>query len=159
MKKQQTNPTPQNNPNPTDKLPEPLKTNFKQYTFKCSPTIYQLKAAAALKLWKDRGYRDITFDEPMPYGGKSVYVKVLVRKEDNTMIGVECASTLRLRRLSARIELLRACLPQDSYIIAVFPETTGDCVTKATNFADEVWLTGKNGTVNQMIFSTVFHRK
>jgi hypothetical protein len=158
MKKEQTN-SPSQEVNPIDKLPEPLKTNFKQYAFKCSSAIYQLKAAAALKLWKDRGYRDITFDEPMPYGGKSVFVKVLIRKEDNTMIGVECATTLRLQRLSARIALLRACLPPDSYVIAVFPETAGDGVTKATNFADEVWITGKDDTVTQMMFSTFFHKE
>ncbi len=146
MKKQETTQPPKT-PNPADKLPEPLKTNFKQYAFNCSPAIYQLKAAAALKLWKDRGYRDITFDEPMPCGGKSVFVKVLVRKEDNTMIGVECASTLRLQRLTARIALLRACLPPDSYIIIVFPETAGDRITKATDIVDEVWVTGKDGTV------------
>jgi hypothetical protein len=92
----------------------------------------------------------------MPYGGKSVYVKVLVRKEDNTMIAVECATNLRLRRLSARIGLLRACLPPDSYLIAVFPETACDRVTKVTDFADEVWVTGKEGTVTQMMFRSAF---
>lgn len=44
------------------------------------------------------------------------------------------------------------CLPKDSYIVAVFPETSSGKGDKAVNLADEVWLTGKNGKVNQIIF-------
>jgi hypothetical protein len=46
------------------------------------------------------------------------------------------------------------CLPKDSYIVAVFPETASKKADKAVNMADEVWVTGKNGKINQMIFHT-----
>jgi hypothetical protein len=37
-------------------------------------------------------------------------------------------------------------------IIAVFPEAVEKQAEKATKIADEVWVTGKNGTVTQMMF-------
>ena len=158
LKKEQTNPPSQNYTNQADKLPESLKTNFERYAFKSAPVINQLKVAAALKLWNDRDYRDITFDEPMTCSGKTVFVKVLVRKADGVMVGVECASTVRLGWLRRRVAELRGCLLSDSYIIAVFPETAGEKTEKVVKLADEVWVTGKNGTVAQMMFMSVFHK-
>ncbi len=160
MKKEQTSPPSQKDTkNPADKLPEPLRTNFERYAFKSSAVINQLKVAAALKLWRDRGYRDITFDEPMTCSGRTVFVKVLARNADGVVVGIECASTVRLECLRKRIELLQACLPPDSYLIVVFPETAGERAQKAAKFADEVWVTGKNGTVTQMMFISTFHKK
>ncbi len=150
-------PPSQNHTNPADNLPEGLRTNFERYAFKSSAAINQLKAAAALKLWRDRGYRDITFDEPMTCSGKTIFVKVLARNAD-VVVGVECASIVRLGRLCGRIARLRGCLPANSYIIAVFPEAVGERLNKATKLVDEVWVTGKSGTVEQMMFMSVFHK-
>ncbi len=90
MKKEQTN------FNLTEKLPEELKTNY-EANRKSSPTIEALKVAAALKLWNDRSYRNIQFEAPIAYGGKTVFVKVLAKHADDTVVGVECASTFRLK--------------------------------------------------------------
>lgn len=134
------------------KLPEELKTIYKKNQ-KGSPIIESLKVAAALKLWNDRGYQDIQFETPITYGGKTVFVKVLAKHADGTVVGVECASTIRLEQIRKKITVLQSCLPPDTYIITVFPETLEKQAEKATRFADEVWVTGKNGTINQMMFS------
>lgn len=156
MKKQQTNPPTQKNPNPTDKLPKELKAIYNG-TRKSSAAVETLKIAAALKLWKDRGYRKLGFGVESEDNGKSFYIDVLA-KDDRGMVGVECACSLNLGRLRRRIEQLRGCLTPDSYIIAVFPETVGERVKKALRLVDEVWVTGKNGTVESMMFMTVFHK-
>ena len=92
------------------------------------------------------------------FGGKTVFVKVLAKNADGLVVGIECASTVRLECLRKRIELLQACLPPDSYLIVVFPETAGEQAQKAAKFVDEVWVTGKNGKVEQMIFTSTFQR-
>jgi hypothetical protein len=46
--------------NITDKLPEELGANYRANR-KGSPIVERLKVAAALKLWGDRGYRDVRF--------------------------------------------------------------------------------------------------
>jgi hypothetical protein len=158
LNKQQTNPLQTKNTNPTDKLPEKLKTAYKK-TQKSSPIIESLKVAAALKLWNDRGYRDIQFEAPIAYGGKMVFVKVLAKHADGVLVGIECASTVRLEQLRKRITVLQGCLPPDTYIIAVFPETHEKQAKKATQYTDEVWVTGKNGTINQMMFSSYLGRE
>ena len=159
MKKEQTNlPSSKDTKNPADKLPEGLRTNFEEYAFKSSAVINQLKAAAALKLWNDRGYRDITFDEPMTCSGKTVFVKVLVRNAEGVVVGVECASEVRLGWLRRRVALLRGCLPPDSWLVLVFPSNVGERVKKAVRLVDEVWVTGKNGTAEQMMFMSVFRK-
>ncbi len=140
------------------KLPEELRASYK-INRKGSPVIELLKVAAALKLWNDRGYRDITFDEPMTCSGKTVFVKVLARNADGVVVGVECASTVQLVRLRGRVEQLRGCLPPNSYIIAVFPSNVGERVKKVTKLVDEVWVTGKSGTVEQMMFMSVFRKE
>ena len=140
------------------KLPEELRANYKMHARKGSAVIEHLKIAATLKLWNDRDYRDIKFDVPISCSGKTVFVKVLARNAEGVVVGVECASTVRLERLCERVEQLRGCLPPDSYIIAVFPEAVGERVKKATKLVDEVWVTGKNGTVEQMMFLSVFHK-
>jgi hypothetical protein len=43
-------------------------------------------------------------------------------------------------------------------IIIVFPENVGEQAEKAVELADEVWVTGKNGTVESMMFTSVFHK-
>ena len=159
MKKEQTNlPSCKDTKNPADNLPEELRTNYSRYACKGSAVINQLKAAAALKLWNDRGYRDIKFDVPMIFGGKTVFVKVLVRDAEGVVVGIECVSRLRLEWLRERVAQLRCCLPPNSWIIAVFPSNAGERVKKAAKLADEIWITGKNGTVEQMMFMSFFRK-
>lgn len=140
-----------------EKLPKELRANYK-ISRKSSPIIESLKVAAALKLWNDRGYRNIKFDEPMSLGEKRFFVKVLAKNAEGVMVGVECASAVKLGRLRERVALLRGCLPPNSWIIAVFPESVCEGVKKAAKLADEVWVTGKNGTVERMMFMSVFRK-
>ncbi len=154
MKKEQTNPN-----HPINKLPIELKTIYISHAHKSSLVVEGLKVAAALKLWNDRSYRDVRFDVPLVFGGKTVFVKVLAKNTDGLVVGIECASTVRLECLRKRIELLQACLPPDSYLIVVYPETAGEQAQKAAKLADEVWVTGKNGTVTQMMFTSTFHKE
>ncbi len=146
MKKEQTN------LNLTDKLPKELQETYNKTSRKNSPTIETLKVAAALKLWNDRGFTDIKFDAPIVFGKKTILVKVLAKHQEGTVFGVECASKVRLNWLKERLAVLQMCLPKDSYVVAVFPETASEKGDKVVNWADEVWLTDKNGKVNQMIF-------
>jgi hypothetical protein len=141
-----------------EKLPNELKTSYKTQTRKSSPVIEQLKIAAALKLWNDRGYRDVRFDVPLLFDGKTVFVKVLAKHADGVVVGVECASVVKLGWLRKRLAMLQACLPPDIYLIAVLPETAGEQVKIVTKFADEIWVTGKNGKVSQMMFTTSFNK-
>jgi hypothetical protein len=140
------------------KLPEQLKESYKA-SRKESPIIESLKIAAALKLWNNRGFRDIEFDVPKILSGKTVFVKVLAKNVEGRVFGIECASKVRPGWLRERLLALQFCLPQDSYIIAVFPESVGEKADKVVSLADEVWLTGKNGEINQMMFSTVLHKE
>ncbi len=140
------------------KLPAELKANY-MAARKSSPTIGALKVAAALKLWNDRGFTDIKFDVPIAFGGKTVFVKVLAKHSIGTVFGVECASKVRLSRLRVRLAVLQKCLPRDSYVVAVFPETAGESVDKVVELADEVWVTGKNGKIEQMMFGSVFRKE
>ena len=159
MKKEQTNlPSCKDTKNPAGNLPEELRTNYSRYACKGSAVINQLKAVAALKLWNDRGYRDITFDEPMTCSGKTIFVKVLVRNAEGVVVGVECASAVRLGWLRRRVAQLRGCLPPNCWIVAVFPASAGERAKKAVKLADEVWVTGKGGTVEQMMFMSVFRK-
>jgi hypothetical protein len=139
-------------------LPEELKANYIKQARKSSPAVEALKVAAALKLWNDRGYRDIQFDVPLTLGDKTVFVKVLAKNEDGLMVGIECAETIILAQLRKQIALLQGCLPPDSYIIAVYPEPADKQTTKAAQLVDEIWLTGKNGKITQMIFLSAFHK-
>ena len=159
MEREQTNlPSRKDTKNQADKLPEELRANYMRHTRKGSAVIEQLRVAAALKLWNARGYRDIKFDAPMPLDGKTVFVKVLAKNAEGVVVGVECASAVRLGRLRGRVELLRGCLPPNSWIIAVFPANVGERVKKAAKLVDEVWVIGKNGTVEQMMFMSVFRK-
>ncbi len=159
LKKEQTNPLPQKDTkNPADKLPEELRANYKSSERKGSAAIENLKVAAALKLWNDRGYRQLGFGVESDVDGKTVYVDVLAHDDARGMVGVECACSLNLGRLRRRIKQLRGCLTPDSYIIAVFPSKVGERVKKAIRLVDEVWVTGKNGTVEQMMFMSVFRK-
>jgi len=139
-------------------LPEELKTNYLMHTRKFSYIIEQLKVTAALRLWEKRGYRDVRFEVPLSCGGgKRVFVKVLARDAES-VVAVECASSIRLSWLRRRIAALRSCLPPDSYLIIIFPSNAGECADKAVELADEVWVTGKDNTqVEQMMFMSVFH--
>ncbi len=159
MKKEQTNPSPQKDTkNPADKLPEELRGNYNSSERKGSAVVENLKVAAALKLWVDRGYRQLGFGVESDVDGKTFYVHVLAHDDARGMVGVECACSLNLGRLRRRIEQLRGCLTPDSYLIAVFPEAVGEQVKKALRLVDEVWVTGKNGTVEQMMFISVFRK-
>jgi hypothetical protein len=141
----------------TEKLPNELRENYKK-SRKNSPAIESLKVAAAFKLWNDRGFRDIKFDVPIVYGRKTFFVKVLAKHPDGAVYGIDCASKVRLSWLRKRIETLQVCLPRDSYVVAVFPETAGESAEKVVESADEVWITGKNGKVEQMLFGSVFRK-
>jgi hypothetical protein len=156
MKKEQTNPPTQKDTNPTDKLPEELKAIYNG-TRKSSAAVESLKVAAALKLWVDRGYRQLGFGVESDVDGKTFYVDVLAH-DARGMVGVECACSLNMGRLRRQIEQLRGCLTPDSYIIAVFPSNVGERVKKAIRLVDEVWVTGKNGKVESMMFMSVFHK-
>ncbi len=145
MKKEQTN------PKIIQKLPEQLRESYKA-SRKESPIVEELKIAAALKLWNNRGFRDIEFDVPKILAGKTVFVKVLAKNVEGRVFGIECASKVNLRWLRERLLTLQMCLPQDSYLIAVFPETEDKKADPVVTLADEVWITDKNGKVNQMMF-------
>ena len=158
MEKEQTNlPSPKDTKNQADKLPEELRANYMRYTRKGSAVIEQLRVAAALKLWNARGYRDIRFDVPMPCSEKTFFIKVLAKNAD-VVVGVECASSLKLGLLRERVAQLRGCLPPNSWVIAVFPSNVGERVKKGAKLVDEVWVTGKNGTVEQMMFISFFRK-
>ncbi|XHH08341.1 MAG: hypothetical protein ACFCUE_12320 [Candidatus Bathyarchaeia archaeon] len=138
MKEEQTN---QPSNKGTKKLPEGAGINHK-IRRKNASIVKQLKIDAAFKLWKERGFRNITLNVPMTHNGKRVMVKVLARKKGTT-VGVECATTVRLERLRQKIATLRGCLPPNSYIIAVFPEIDGKTNEKVKKFVDEVWALGR----------------
>ncbi len=140
--------------NLTNKLPEELREKYKIYSHKNSAIIEQLKVAAVLKFWNDRGVRDIKFDVPIVFGNKTVFVKVLAKHAEGTVFGVECASEVKLGWLRKRLAVLQTCLPRDSYVVAVFPETASEKADEAVNMADEVWITGKKCTINQMMFNS-----
>ena len=137
------------------KLPEELRANYR-INRKGFAVIEQLRVAAALKLWNARGYRDIKFDVPMSLDGKTVFVKVLAKNAEGVVVGVECASAVRSGWLRERVALLRGCLPPNCWIVAVFPASAGERAKKAAKLVDEVWVIGKNGTVEQMMFMSVF---
>jgi hypothetical protein len=145
MNKKQTNPNVQ-----TPQLPQEIRAIYKPNK-KSSPAVESLKVAAALKLW-DRDFRDIRFDVPLVFGGKTIFVKVLAKHSDGTMFGVECASTVRLGWLRERFAVMQMCLPKDSYLVAVFPEAAYERSRRVIKLVDEVWVTGKNSKVNQMMF-------
>ncbi|XHH08276.1 MAG: hypothetical protein ACFCUE_11990 [Candidatus Bathyarchaeia archaeon] len=139
------------NNNLADKLPKELIKEHKN-SRTGFPVIEGLKMAAMLKLWCDRGFIDIKLNVPLSHEGKRFFVKVLAQNEEGKMFGVECASAISLGRLRFRVERLRACLPSDSYIIAVFPSTDGKKANKTVKFVNEVWVTGKDGTLNERMF-------
>jgi hypothetical protein len=132
------------------KLPEELKLIYK-CARKGSADMEALKVAAALKLWNDRGYRELGFEVPSDLSGKTFYVDVIAQ-DTRGFVGVECAPTVELERLRKRVALLRGSLPPDSHLVLVFPANAGEHVKKAVRLVDEVWVTGKNGTVEQMMF-------
>ena len=152
MKKEQPNPSLQ-----TDKLPEELKLTYK-CARKGSAVIEELKIAAALKLWNDRGYRELGFEVPSDLSGKTFYVDVLAQ-DDRGFVGVECTPNLNLERLRRQIQQLRHSLPPNSHTVIVFPENIGEQTKKAVKLADEVWVTGKNSTVEQMMFMSFFGKE
>ena len=125
---------------------------------KGSAVVESLKVAAALKLWNDRDYRDIRFEVPLIFGGKTVSIKVLAHDAEGGVVGVECASSVNLGWLGGRVGQLRRCLPSDSWLVVVFPSGVDEQVREVVELADEVWVTGKNGTVEQMMFMSFFHK-
>ena len=140
-------------------MPEELRANYKMRARKGSAVIEGLRVAAALKLWNDRDYRDIRFDVPMPLGGKTVFVKVLAHDAEGGVVGVECALSVNLGWLSGRVAQLRRCLPSGSWLVVVFPSGVDERVREVVELADEVWVTGKNGLVEQMMFMSFFHKE
>jgi len=142
----------------TSKLPKELRANY-QRNRKSSSIIECLKVVAALKLWENRGFRDVRFEVPLFFGGRSVFVKVLAREGDR-MVGVECCSRFDWGWLRGRVALLRGCLPVDSYLVVVFPSNAEKRANKAAYLADEVWVTGKgNRKVEQMMFISACHKE
>lgn len=89
---------------------------------------------------------------------KTFYVDVLAQ-DDRGFVGVECAPNLDLGRLRRQIKQLRHSLPPNSHTVIVFPASIGEQTKKAVKLADEVWVTGKNGTVEQIMFMTVFRKE
>ena len=140
-----------------EKLPKELRANYKT-SRKSSPIVEGLKVAAALKLWADRGYRDIGFEVPLIFGGKTVSIKVLARDVEGGVVGVECVLSVDLGWLGGRVAGLRCCLPSGSWLVVVFPSGVDERVREVVELADEVWVTGKNGTVEQMMFMSFFHK-
>ncbi len=101
-------------------LPEVLRANYVSSAHRCSVVVESLKVAAALKLYVDRGYRQLGFGVESDVGGKSFYVDVLAY-DANGLVGVECASSVHLGWLRWQVKQLRRYLPQNSHIILVFP--------------------------------------
>jgi hypothetical protein len=142
-----------------DKLPKELRANYESSAYKGSVAVECLKVAAALKLWDNRGYRDIKFEVPLTFKGKRLFIKVLAR-DMKGMVGVECAPDVRLEQLRRRVAQLRACLPPDSYLIIIFPSNAGEHADRAVKLAEEVWVTGKgNLKVARMMFTSIFGGK
>ncbi|MCL5876696.1 MAG: hypothetical protein M1540_02665 [Candidatus Bathyarchaeota archaeon] len=140
-----------------DRLPEDLRASYSDAR-KGSEVIESLKVAAALKLWVDRGYREMGFEVSSDLGGKTFYIDVLA-KDDERMVGVECDSGVDLGRLRRRVALLRRSLPEGSYLVVVFPFGVEERhVDEAVELADEVWVTGKDGKVERMMCTSVFHK-
>jgi hypothetical protein len=139
------------------KLPEELKLVYK-CARKGEAVVEALKVAAALKFWNDRGYRELGFEVPSDLGGKTFYVDVIAQ-DARGFVGVECAPTVEWERLRKRVALLRGSLPPDSHLVLVFPANVGEQAKKATKLVDEVWVTGKNNTVETMMFMSVFHKE
>ncbi|MCL4430682.1 MAG: hypothetical protein M1167_08015, partial [Chloroflexi bacterium] len=140
------------------KLPEELRANYKSSAQSGSAVIECLKVAAALKLWVDRGYRELRFGVSSDLGGKTMYVDVVAHDADG-MVSVECASGVNLGRLRRRVAQLRRSLPEGSYLVVIFPFGADDKgVDKAVKLVDEVWVTGKDGKVERMMFMSVFQK-
>jgi hypothetical protein len=145
--------------NIANKLPEELRAKYQTQACVCIDVVECLKVAAALKLWCDRGYREIAFSVPLALGRKKFFVDVLAKKEDHT-VGVECMPSPNLGWLRERMALLRRCLPPDTYYVIVFPSSTDKRVNKAAFLADEVWVTDEtNSKVSSMMFTTVWHKE
>ena len=140
-----------------DKLPKELRAAYSDAR-KGSEVIESLKVAAALKLWVERGYREMGFDVSSDLGGKTFYIDVLA-KNDAHMVGVECDSGVNLGRLRRRVVQLRRSLPEGSYLVVVFPFGVEERhVDGAVGLVDEVWVTGKDGRVARVMFTSVFHK-
>lgn len=160
MKGKQTNqPLHENTKNIADMLPDELRADYNSSTHKGSGIVECLKVTAALKLWFDRGYRQVGFGVPSDFGGKTVYVDVVAR-DAKGMVGVECAPRLYLRWLRGRVAQLRGALPPNSYLVIIFPSGVNEKhIYKVLGLVDEVWVTGKDsGKVERMMFMSVFHR-
>ena len=142
--------------NITEKLPKEIKLIY-DTSRKSSRSIEELKVAAALKLWNDRGYRELGFEVPSDLNGKTFYVDILAQ-DARGFVGVECTPNLNLERLQRQIKQLRHSLPPNSHTVIVFPTNIGEQTKKAVKLADEVWVTGKKGTIEQMMFMTVFRK-
>jgi hypothetical protein len=154
---EQTNPPLRKNKHQASMLPEELRAAYSDAR-KGSAVIEALKVAAALKLWCDRGYRQMGFEVSSDLGGKTFYIDVLA-KNDERMVGVECDSGVDLGRLRRRVAQLRRSLPEGSYLVVVFPFGVDKRhIDIAIELADEVWVTGKDGKVERMICTSIFHK-
>ncbi|MCL5876405.1 MAG: hypothetical protein M1540_01160 [Candidatus Bathyarchaeota archaeon] len=143
---------------PINKLPEELRAKYRIQACVCCDVVECLKVAAALKLWRDRGYRDIEFASPLTFGRKKFFVDVLAKKEDH-VVGVVCMLSLHLGWLRWQVKRLRHCLPPSTYFVIVFPSTVGERVDRAAFLADEVWVTSEdNSKVVSMRFISVWHK-
>ncbi len=141
-----------------NKLPEELRAKYEAQACVCCDVVECLKVASALKLWHNRGYRDIAFSVPLVLGRKKFFVDVLARKGAG-VVGVECMPSLNLGWLRGRMALLRRCLPSGTYYVIVFPSTVGERVNRAAFLADEVWVADEdNSKVASMMFVSVCHR-
>ncbi|MCL5877325.1 MAG: hypothetical protein M1540_05885 [Candidatus Bathyarchaeota archaeon] len=141
-----------------NKLPEELRENYKGHARKGSAVIESLKVAAALKLWCDRGYREMGFEVSSDLGGKTFHIDVVARDEKG-MVGVECINSPHLGWLRWRVAQLRRSLPEGSYLVVIFPFGLDERhIDRAVELVDEVWVTGEDGRVERMMCMSVFHK-
>jgi hypothetical protein len=96
----------------------------------------------------------------MVFGAKTFFVSVLARDAEGVVVGVECASSLKLGWwLRGRVVRLRCCLPFGSRLVVVFPSYVGEGVRVVVKWVDEVWVVGKNGMVERMMFRSFFRKE
>ncbi len=140
------------------KLPEELRAKYEAQACECCDVVECLKVTAALKLWHNRGYRDIAFSAPVVCRKKTLFLDVLA-KDEKGVVGVECMPSPNWGWLRERMAKLRRCLPPNSYLVIIFAATDSERVNKAVFLADEVWVANEdNSKVASMMFASVCHK-
>ena len=94
---------------------------------------------------------------PLIFGGKTVLVKVLAHDAEGGVVGVECVSASIWGGCVGGLGSYAAVCRLAVGLLLFFPQALMS-VREVVELADEVWVTGKNGTVEQMMFMSVFHK-